>query len=82
MKELKLYQCEYCGKKYETKQKAEDCEKFHNKHPKIIKSMYEPYEDHGMPRYLYLENDDSTAVASYVLKTIDFMDVKKVWDKL
>ena len=82
MKEIKKYRCEYCGKEYEKNEKADDCEKFHNKHPKIIKSVYEPYQDHGMPRYLYLENDDSTAVASYVLKTIDFMDVKKVWDKL
>ena len=76
MKEVKLYQCEYCGEKYETKEKADDCEKFHNKHPKIIKSVYEPYQDRGMPRYLYVENDDSTMVALYTLNKIDKVEVE------
>ena len=76
MKEVKLYQCEYCGEKYETKEKADDCEKFHNKHLKIIKKVYATFQDRGMPRYLYVENDDSTMVALYTLNKIDKVEVE------
>ena len=40
MKELKLYQCEVCGRQYADKLKAKECEKYHVKDFEIVKRDY------------------------------------------
>lgn len=60
MKELKLYQCEFCGTKYNSKDKAMKCEKLHHKATGFIDSRYHAAEcdNDGYPDLLEVKFDN------------------------
>lgn len=49
MKELKLYQCEYCHTKYSSKEECVECECFHNTELKIKEKHYQSFNSSKNP---------------------------------
>ena len=60
MKELKLYQCEICGTRYPSEEKAKECEENHVTNLKIINCIHwkkVSCED-GFPAEIIVESED------------------------
>lgn len=64
MREFKVYQCEVCGTKFSSKEKAVECEKTHRKIIKAIAAKYRPYTSakDGIPDYISVSFDDGSEV--------------------
>lgn len=70
MKEIKSYQCELCGRQFETAEKAQLCEDSHEKDLEISSSVYDPCCCSGMPIEIRLENKERTKLATYKITDI------------
>lgn len=60
MKELKIYQCEICGTRYPSEEKAKECEENHVTNLKIIDCLHlkkVSCED-GFPAEITVESED------------------------
>lgn len=66
MKEIKLYQCAYCGTQYSIKDHCMECEDFHNTKLKITHKRYVGYKkcNDRFPVEIIVE-DSSGMVAKY-----------------
>ena len=71
MKELKLYQCELCGRQFKTAEKAQECEREHKKNLRVIEKKYSVNEVCGFPKFITVASEDPSfsAVYSYVRLT-------------
>ena len=49
MKELRLYQCEVCGRQFKTAEKAQACEIGHKKNLRITTREYSENDKYGFP---------------------------------
>ena len=65
MKELKLYQCEVCGRQFKTAEKAQACEREHTKNLSIVGKIYEQSDDNEFPRIIKIACEKSSLVAVY-----------------
>lgn len=63
MKELKLYQCEYCGTQYKNQSECEKCESNHIHPVKIVGCKYHANKkSKEYPDYITVEMDDGKNV--------------------
>lgn len=65
MKEVKLYQCELCGRQFKTAEKAQACEREHKKNLRVIDETYGSNEECGFPRFIIVASEDSSFSAVY-----------------
>ena len=68
MKEIKFYQCEFCGRQFETAEDAQECEREHKKNLRVIGKTYSVSDVFGFPKFITVASEDpsfSAAVYSY-----------------
>lgn len=65
MKVRTQYICELCGTEYSTKEKAEECEAFHENNVKVTKFEY--VYNVNMPKRVEIESADGVIKAIYNL---------------
>ena len=70
MTEIKLYKCDFCGREYNTQEKAKSCEDSHEKDLKISSAIYSAGDYEGMPSEIRLENKECTKLATYKITDI------------
>nr|DAR33697.1 MAG TPA: C2H2 type zinc-finger protein [Caudoviricetes sp.] len=63
MKEVKLYQCEFCGAQFETEKLAKEHEQYHKKNLSIVGKTYERSD--GFPGIIRIACEDPSLVAVY-----------------
>lgn len=72
MTETKLYKCDFCGREYYLRERAELCESTHEKDVDISSVVYDDGNYKGMPSQVKLENKERTKLAIY--KFIDVIE--------
>lgn len=67
MKKIEMYQCELCGRQFETAEKAQACERKHKKNLRVIDETYGSNEECGFPKFITVasEGPSFSAVYSY-----------------
>ena len=65
MKEVKLYQCELCGRQFKTAEKAQECEREHKKNLRVIGKTYSANEGCGFPKFITVASEDPSLSAVY-----------------
>lgn len=65
MKELKLYQCEICGRQFKTEEEAQECEREHKKYLRVIGKTYSANEGCGFPKFITVASEDPSFSAVY-----------------
>jgi hypothetical protein len=65
MKEIKSYQCELCGGKFKTAEKAQKCEREHKKNLRVIGKTYSVSEVCGFPKFITVASEDPSFSAVY-----------------
>lgn len=65
MKELKLYQCEVCGRQFKTAEKAQACEQGHKKNLRVAGKEYSEYDKYGFPRFVTVASEEPSLSAVY-----------------
>lgn len=65
MKELKLYQCEVCGRQYKTAEKAQVCERGHKKNLRVVGKEYGENDEYGFPEFVTVASEEPSLSAVY-----------------
>lgn len=65
MKELRFYQCELCGRQFETAEDAQECEREHKKNLRVIGQTYSRSEVCGFPNFITVASEDPSSSAIY-----------------
>ena len=65
MKEIKTYQCELCGRQFETAEYAQECEREHKKNLRVIGQTYSRNEVYGFPNFITVASEDPSFSAVY-----------------
>ena len=65
MKELRFYQCELCGRQFETAEDAQECEREHKKNLRVIGQTYSRNEVYGFPKFITVASEDPSFSAVY-----------------
>ena len=72
MKELKLYQCEVCGRRFKMAEKAQACERGHKKNLRVVGKSYGEDDKYGFPEFITVDSEDPylSAIYSYSSLTV------------
>ena len=70
MTEIKHYQCDFCGKEYDTQARAKSCEDSHEKNLEISSTVYAAGYCKGMPIEIRLQNKERTKLATYSIDDV------------
>lgn len=63
MHELKIYQCDYCGKTYSKKFDCQKCERFHRHPVEVASARYLPnIDDENYPEWVNVQMSDGKIV--------------------